>query len=301
MKTHSHVRRSLPAILVLALLSLTLTANVNFAEESCPAGTNEVFKGPVGLALYSLRATISEDFDEALALAQSYGVRYVELYDLAPANLSSAELLAKLQEYGLTAVAAYFDYGEIRDNPESVAVRAKELGVLYAGISWLPHDGALTEEAVREAAEVFNHAGEVLANEGITFYFHNHGYEFQPYEDRTLFHLMVELSDPRYVAFEMDVLWVVFPGQDPAALLRKYPGRFPILHLKDLRKGVEGNLSGGTASENRVVLGQGQIDYPELLRAAQETGVQYYLIEDETTDPLKSIPESLEYLESVRW
>ena len=129
------------------------------------------------------------------------------------------------------------------------------------------------------------------------FYYHNHGYEFLPAgEGKTMFDLLVERTDPKYVSFQMDVLWTIFPGQDAAELLRKYPDRWSLFHLKDLKKGVEGNHSGGTSVENDVVLGTGQVQFTEVLKAAQEVGVQYYFIEDESPRVVDQIPQSLKFL-----
>ncbi|MGN1274513.1 MAG: sugar phosphate isomerase/epimerase family protein, partial [Thermoguttaceae bacterium] len=131
-----------------------------------------------------------------------------------------------------------------------------------------------------------------------------HGYEFRKLEngtDETAFDVLIKNTDPKYVTFEMDTTWVIFPGADPAKYLLKYPGRFALMHLKDLRKGVVGNLSGGTPVENDVTLGTGQANFPEIFKAAQETGVKYYFIEDESPSFKTQIPQSLKYLETVRW
>jgi sugar phosphate isomerase/epimerase len=100
----------------------------------------------------------------------------------------------------------------------------------------------------------------------------------------------------------MDVLWVLFPGQDPAAWLLKYPGRWVSMHLKDLRKGVEtGSLSGKTDVRNDVALGTGQVDWPAVLAAAKKAGVKYYFIEDESPDVLEQIPQTMKYLAEVKF
>jgi sugar phosphate isomerase/epimerase len=99
----------------------------------------------------------------------------------------------------------------------------------------------------------------------------------------------------------MDILWTFFPGADPAALLNKYPKRFKLMHLKDLRKGVEGNLSGGTPVENDVALGTGQLDLPGILKAAKKAGVKHYYIEDESPVYFRQVPKSIAYLKSLKY
>jgi hypothetical protein len=106
----------------------------------------------------------------------------------------------------------------------------------------------------------------------------------------------------KYVFFQMDVLWTVFPGQDPAKLLEKYPDRWLLLHLKDLKKGVEtGSLAGHTELTNDVTLGTGQVAWPALLRATQKVGVKYYFIEDESPTVMDQIPQSLKFLEQLKF
>ena len=139
------------------------------------------------------------------------------------------------------------------------------------------------------------------AKHGIKFYYHNHGYEFQPCDQGTLFDLLVAETDPHTVFFQMDVMWTVFPGQDPVKLLEKHPNRWLLMHLKDLRKGVPlGSLAGGTDLKNDVALGTGQVNWPALLRAAQKVGVKYYFIEDESPTAVEQFRE-LRFLESVEW
>ena len=130
----------------------------------------------------------------------------------------------------------------------------------------------------------------------------NHINEFEPYGQGTLFDLLVAETDPKTVFFQMDVLWTVLPGQDPVRLLQKYPQRWMALHLKDLKKGVPtGSLTGSTDLTNDVALGTGQVDWPAFFRAAQKVGVKYYFIEDESPKVLEQLPQSLRFLESVKW
>ena len=264
-------------------------------------GTNNIFKGPVGLQLYSLRDVFALDIEKGFKTAESFGFGYVELAGCYGMDID--KMVAKLKEHHLTPIAGHWDYNLFKTAPETVAEEARKLGLKYAGVAWIPHEGNFDENDVVAAAEVFNNAGKVLAEYGLTFYYHNHGYEFLPTGDgkKTMFDLLVEQTDSRYVSFQMDVLWVIFPGQDPVALLHKYPNRWSLFHLKDLKKGIKGNNSGGTSVENDVTLGSGQVPYVEVLKAAQEVGVKYYFIEDESPRVINQIPQSLKFLESVKW
>jgi sugar phosphate isomerase/epimerase len=281
----------LPILGALAITTLAVAA----AEKT--VGTGKSFRGPVGLQLYSLRADFAKDVPGTLKTVRDMGFKYVELagtYNLAPEKFK--ELLAA---NGLVAIAGHFPYERYRDDAESVAREAKALGLKYAGCAWIPHQGDFDEKQCREAIAVFNKAGEILAKQGIKFFYHIHGYEFQPYNNGTLFDLLMAETKPKFVTYELDILWVVHPGQDPVALLNKYGKRFELMHIKDLKKGVKGDLSGHTDVTNDVTLGTGQIDLPAVLKAAKKAKVKWYFIEDESPTVAQQIPQSLRYLEQL--
>lgn len=263
-------------------------------------GTSASFKGPVGLQLYSLRDLFAKNVPLALQFTRNFGFVEVELagtYGLAP-----AEFRKRLQWYGLKPIAGHWSFEEWEKDPEAVAKEAKALGVSYAGCAWIPHEGPFNEATCRKAAAVFNRAGEALARHGIKFYYHNHGYEFIPHGQGTLFDLLVKETRPELVAYEMDVFWTVHTGQDPVALLRRYPDRWQLFHLKDMKKGVQtGKLTGSEDVNNDVALGTGQIDLPKVLRVAQELGIKHYFIEDESPAVVDQIPRSVKFLQSLAW
>jgi sugar phosphate isomerase/epimerase len=283
-----------------ALFSAIVMALYSTAANAGPAGTGDSFKGPLGLQLYSLREQFKTDVPGTLVKVKAFGFRDVELagtYGKTPEEFS-----ALLKQNGLKAIAGHFGFERFRDDPEGVAKEAKALGLEYAGTAWIPHQGPFTEALAHDTAKVFNHAGEVLAKHGIKFYLHNHGYEFVPHGDGTLFDILVNETKPELVSFEMDVMWTVFPGQDPVKLMEKYGSRWALMHVKDLKKGVAtGSLAGGTDTKNDVAIGTGQVDWPALLRASQKAGVKYYFIEDESPSVLAQIPQSLKYLEQVKF
>jgi sugar phosphate isomerase/epimerase len=177
---------------------------------------------------------------------------------------------------------------------------ASMLGASFVRVAWVPHQAPFGLVQAEEAALTFNSAGQVLRDRGLTFCYHNHGYEFTPHDSGTLFDLIVQRTNPDAVSFELDVLWAHFPGQDPAELLDRYPERFRLMHLKDLRRGIVGDLTGHTAPENDVALGEGQLDLPRILRSAQNTRIEHYYIEDESPDFARQVPRSLAYPASLR-
>lgn len=270
---------------------------------SAGVGTGRSFRGPVGLQLYSLRAQFMRDVPGTIQKVASYGIKEVELagtYNFKPEAFR--EMLLKA---GLQPVSQHVGFERYEKDPKAVALEAKTLGLKYSGCAWIPHKGAFDAAQARHAAKVFNEAGKVLADHGLKCFYHCHGFEFQPGAagpGTTAMDILMQETDPRHMAFQMDVLWVVFPGEDPAAWLQKYPGRWELMHLKDLKKGVGIGLhTGGTDPNNDVVLGTGQMNWPKILAAAKKSGVKHYFIEDESVDAPDHIPQTLQYLAQVKF
>jgi sugar phosphate isomerase/epimerase len=264
------------------------------------AGIGPDFKGPLGLQLYSLRDQFATDVVGTLQKVRDFGFRNVEL--AGTYNLTPAEFKQQLDAHGLKPIAGHFPYERLRDDIESVAREAKALGLEYVGCAWIPHQRPFHEKAARDASAVFNRAGEALSKHGLKFMYHQHGYEFQSHGDGTLLDLMMRETRPEFVRWQMDVVWIIYPGVDPVELLEKHGARWELMHLKDLRKGVPtGDLSGNADVRFNVPLGTGQADMPAILRAAQKAGVKWYFIEDESPRVLEQIPVSLRYLEQVRF
>jgi sugar phosphate isomerase/epimerase len=263
-------------------------------------GTGPSFKGPIGLQLYSLRDQFKKDVPGTFQVVQKWGVKYAELagtYGMSPEQFKET-----LQQHGIKAIAGHSGYEQWRDDPEKAALEAKALGLKYSGCAWIPHQGDFDEKACREAIAVFNKAGAALAKHGIKFFYHVHGYEFQPSKEGTLLDTLIQGTDKKLVSFEMDIFWVVFPNQDPVKLFKKYGKRWELVHLKDMKKGTPtGSLSGGTDVRNDAAIGAGIMPMPKILKAAKKAGVKWYFIEDESPWSVEQIPQSLDYLERVKF
>ena len=254
----------------------------------------------VGLQLYSLRDQFAKDVPGTLDKVRAFGFKNVELagtYGLTPEKFK-----AELDARGLRAVAGHFPFDRYRKDVTGIALEAKALGLEYVGCAWIDHQDPFDEKTCRDAITVFNQAGAALARHGIQFFYHTHGYEFQRFGKGTLFDLMMTETDPQFVSYEMDVFWIVHAGQDPVKLFKKYPGRWQLTHLKGMKDTTPtGLLTGHSEVTNDMPLGTGKIVFPPLLKAAKKSGVKWHFLEDESPSVEQQIPQSLQYLKTVKW
>jgi sugar phosphate isomerase/epimerase len=252
----------------------------------------------IGVQAYTYRNHIGQNPDKILDLIRDLGIQEIE--GGGSKTLSNADFLKKCRERGIAVVSTGCDYNELKDNPTVVVARAKELGVKMVMCPWIPHQkGKFNLQDAKNAVDVFNKAGMLLKENDITLCYHNHGFEFQPYMDGTLMDYLIQKTDSKYVSFEMDVFWTIHGGASPASLLRKYPGRFKMMHLKDIKKGVTGDLTGGSGPENDVVLGTGQADYDTIFKLAKKNGIKHFFIEDESDKEMENVPLSIAFLKKI--
>lgn len=261
--------------------------------------TAALFPQQPGIVSYTYRNYFEKDVPGTLDIIKKNGITDIEFSNLF--GKTATELRQLLDERGLHCSSFGISYNDLVNKTDEVAHNAKTLGAQYVRVAGIPHQGSFTLENAQTAVNDFNKYGQLLKDKyGLTFIYHNHGFEYEPYESGTLYDYIVQHTNPAYVSFELDILWAFFPGQNPAVLLNKYGSRYKTLHLKDLKKGVSGNLSGGTSQQNDVVLGTGQIDIPAVLKAAQKAGIKHYYIEDESADALVQVPQSIAYLHQLK-
>jgi len=253
----------------------------------------------IGLQLYSLRNQFKTDVPGTLAKIKSWNIKQIE--GGGSYGLPMEDYKKMLAQNNLQMISVGADFQQLATNPQAAIDQAKAFGAKYIVCFWIPHTGTeFTIEETKKAVQVFNTAGKLISESGLSLCYHPHGYEFRPYEAGTLFDYLVKQTDPRYFNFEMDVFWVKHPGQDPVALLKKYPKRFLLLHLKDRRPGTEGNQNGTADDDTNVILGEGDVGIAAIMKAAKQTGVKYFFIEDESLKSTEQIPKSLAYLKKLK-
>lgn len=293
------------AALACALGSLLTVNEVGSATsvQNAFAGAPSDSASPVGVQLYSFRNAFKSDVRGTLKRIHDLGFRDVEL--AGTYGMTAAQFRALLDSAGLRASSMHVAYEQFRDSLPQVLADAKTLGVRYVGTAWIPHpDGPISVGLAREAAANFNKWGRAAHGRGFQFFYHVHGYEFVPDDKGALpMDVLMRETDPQAVTYEMDVFWASLPGNDPVALLEKYPTRWRLMHLKGMKKGVVRNVKTGAADpdSSEVPIGSGQIDYRAVIRTAKRVGVKKFYLEDETKDPFATVPQSVRWLRSIKF
>ncbi len=254
-------------------------------------------KGPdkLGIVSYTYRNSFPKNFEATLDTIKALGINNIEfsnLFGQAPEHVRGM-----LQARGMYCTSYGVSYDDAINRTHEVGRIAQVLGATYVRVAWLNLKEPLTAAAAEKIAQNFNTIGGILkSGYDLTFCYHNHGYEFSAYEGGTLFDLIVKKTDPAKVSFELDILWAHIADADPALLLTKYPDRFRLMHVKDLKKGSPHGLSGTTDVNNDVALGTGEVNIDEVLKAARKSSIEYYFIEDESSNVNKQVPASINYL-----
>jgi sugar phosphate isomerase/epimerase len=254
-----------------------------------------VLNGPVGVQMWSFREFLPKDLAGTLAKVRAMGFR-AGLW-----KRTVGELRAALDAAGLRCQSAHMGFERLRDDSAGAFAEAKALGATWVVCPWISHEKEFTREDALKSAEVFNKVATAAEAAGLRFAYHCHGYEMLPSPEGTRFDTLAQNTDPKRVMFQVDVFHTLHGGADPVAFINRHAARVKSLHLKDLKKGVAITKGTGTATPDvDVPLGTGQVDWRAVLRAATKAGASLYYVEDESADPFGHIPQSLQYLKSLK-
>lgn len=259
----------------------------------------KILKDTPGIVSFTYRNSFQKDFIATLDEIKALGINNIEFSNLF--GKKALEIKHLLDERQMKCTSFGVSYDDLVNKTAEVGLNAQTLGATFVRVAWIPHDKTtMTPLIAEKAAKDFNQAGRYLKEKfGLTFCYHNHGFDMQSDGKGTYFDYLVNHTDPDYVSFELDILWAFHPGKDPVELLEKYGKRFKLMHIKDLRKGIQGDLTGTTPIENDVAVGSGQINIVKVMKAAQKTGIVYYYIEDESNAARIQVPISLTVLKGL--
>lgn len=246
---------------------------------------------PVGLQLYTVRQDLAKDFDGTLKQVAAIGYREVEAAGYY--NKTAPEFLRSLHAVGLRMPSAHYPMPELQTGLSQKIDFAKQLDLEYMICSvpgMPPHPQqpstgrrrfAMTLDDWKWNADQFNEIGAVTKKAGIQFGYHNHPFEFQRLNGKVVYNQLLHWCDPELVKFEIDIGWMVYAGFNPIEYVTRYPGRFPELHVKDVKKGYKPSTRLGREFPT-AELGRGEIDWKRIFAVAPKAGVKHYYVEQES-------------------
>jgi len=265
------------------------------------AGEHKINK--IGVQLYTVRDLMKEDFDGTIAKVAQVGYKEVEFAGYFGHTAEQVKQI--LQKNGLTAPSTHVQYDELDEKFPSVIEFSKTVGMDYIICPWIPEELRKSPDIWKQASDKFNKCGEQAKKAGMQFGYHNHWFEFLPTNGKLPYDELLKDCNPDLVKMEMDLCWAVAAGADPVKYFEKYPGRFPLVHVKDLKTKPK-ITSGGAQNYGDTVdlteVGSGIIDWKRIFAHAQQAGIKHYIVEhDHPKQPIESITKSYQYLENLRW
>jgi len=245
----------------------------------------------VGIQLYSVRKDMLADAAGTLKKLAAIGYKNLESAGSEKGSyygLKPKEFKKIAADLGMKLLSGHVHIDP--NNWQKTVDEAAESGQTYLICSVMPAEGQ-TVSNYKHAAEVFNKCGETAAKSNLVFGYHNHDSEFEKENGQVLYDVLLTQTDPEKVKFEMDLGWLIVTGNDPAAYFNKYPGRFPLWHLKDMNK----------TAKHSTEFGKGDIGLKALLAQAKKSGMKYYFVEQEeyTLSPLEAMQYDFDYLKQL--
>jgi sugar phosphate isomerase/epimerase len=244
---------------------------------------------PIGLQLYTVRDLMQKDVQGTLRQVAGVGYREVEfagLFDKKPTTVAKW-----LKENQLTSPSSHIPINRLRENIQGVVDECRTLGNTFIVCPYLDEkDRGKTADDWRKLAADLNKFGDQVKRAGMQFAYHNHDFEFAKLPSGEMgYDILCKECDPKNVKLEMDLYWITKAGQDPLAYFAKYPGRFPLVHVKDM-----------TGTGQMANVGQGRIDWNRIFAKRREAGIEHFFVErDNPTNPIADIKTSYDYLSKL--
>lgn len=284
-----------------------------------------------GIQLFTIPKLVSEDFVGTLKKLAGLGYQEIEFF--GPYDFSASETIqgwvalagqlgisknafygksvketaSLLSDLGLRSPSVHLDLMTMRKQIRPALEALKTLGTKYVAIPALMGQPLSTADDYKRFAEEFNSFGKIMKEYGMIFVYHNHGYEHAVRDGQVPMDLLLSLTDPNYVAFELDIFWMQAAGADPVTYLKKYPGRFKLMHVKDAAEKVRFSGDGSTADQWMPLFpkmadpGKGVFDLPGIISAGKKAGVEHFFLErDLTPTPEETLSGSIKYFGNLK-
>lgn len=266
---------------------------------------------PIAVQVYSVRDDAAADLRATLQSIKNMGydgVEFAGLYGNKPADIK-----AMCAEIGLVPISAHVPYLDMVKDPDGVLSAYAEIGCQYVAIPYLTAEYRPGEEKFAEVIENAKMLGKKAKELGMTLLYHNHDFEFVKLNGKYALDILYEEVPADLLQTELDTCWVNVGGEVPADYIRKYAGRTPVVHLKDFFGeksddmyeliGIESAAPKRPSGFEFRPVGAGLQNFPEILKAAEESGAQWVVVEQDKATmgltPMESIQKSIDYLKSI--
>jgi sugar phosphate isomerase/epimerase len=275
---------------------------------SASAATHQIAK--VGVQLYTVRDLMKSDFAGTIGKVASVGYKEVEFagyFDHSPAEVRSI-----LEKNGLAAPSSHVSYEIVEKQWPKTIEAAHAVGQSFIVCPFIEKTKRNSADAWKSTVDLFNKAGQASKKAGIQFAYHNHWWEFAP--DANLggklpYNYLLESTDANLVKMEMDLGWASVAGQDPVVYFKRYPGRFPLVHVKDFKSLPHlkpDQLATFDAdqliNDDMTAPGSGVIDWKRIFASSDAAGIQHYFLEhDSPKDPWATLTDGYKYLSALRF
>ncbi|MBS1486062.1 MAG: sugar phosphate isomerase/epimerase [Bacteroidetes bacterium] len=294
----------------------------------------EVFASPllknIGIQLFSLPKVLEKDFAGGVAMLSQMGYREIEMYGPFPFSAKAAvdwwasvtpslgfsgsgyfgksvgEVRQILKSNKITVPSIHTDFITLQENMPQLAEAARKIGFTYVTLPAIPEENRRSLDDYKRTIDVFNRIGASAKKEGIRFAYHNHGYGMKEMEGQVPLHMIIEKTDPEIVYLEMDLYWTVAGGGDPISYLKKYPNRYKMMHVKNMKKQVHFSGDGGNSNQwielfpFMTTADDGVLDLKSILTQAIQSGVTHFFVEqDMVQNPEVALRKSLDYLKKL--
>jgi sugar phosphate isomerase/epimerase len=269
-----------------ALAALVAGRSALRGEAVAPWAGARALAQPIGIQLYTLRRLLGDAAERTLAALAAIGYEEVELAGLH--GSSPAAWRAMLDRQGLRAPAGHVPLSALRPDPRRALDEAAALGQTFVVVPWIDQADR-TLDGYRRIAAHFNEAGEAARRVGLRLAYHNHDFEFAPVGGVVPFDVLLAETDPSLVSFELDLFWIRRGGHDALVYFERHPGRFALVHVKDM-----------SADGRMVDVGAGEIDFARVVAASPTAGIRHYFIEhDDPAEPLAFARASYAHMRSL--
>lgn len=266
---------------------------------------------PVAVQVYSVRDDAKEDLRSTLSKIKAMGYDGVEFAGLY--GHTASEVRSMCEDTGLVALSAHVPYLDMVKDPRGVLSVYAEIGCKYVAVPYLTEEYRPGTDKFPEVIKNIEMLGKVANELGMELLYHNHDFEFMKLDGKYALDILYDEVPADLLKTELDVCWVKVGGEEPAEYIRKYAGRCPVVHLKDFFGektadmyeliGIDKKAPVRPGNFEFRPVGSGLQDFPPILKAAEESGAKWVVVEQDKASmgltPTESIKKSREYLKTL--